>query len=175
MSEVSDSNLMPSGDLTEEEEVHAQWTMLLTILLLIAGFLFASTLLMHQVVQARSPEDKPIFQLFSLIEKGKSFAARAPARETPSEEIRETQSSPLEGIKKIVISQVSSEKVRWPRLRMTGFGKAADGSEGFAIINGELVHPGELAGKVTLVEVRAHDVVVEYKGERKNLTVELKD
>lgn len=62
--------------------------------------------------------------------------------------------------------------VRWPKLKLTGFGVGAGGGEDFAIINGQYIHPGQLIdGKAKLVEVREHDVVVEYKGETKALMV----
>ena len=67
-------------------------------------------------------------------------------------------------------------KVNWPKLKLTGFGTSADGSGGFAIINNTQVHPGQLINdKVKLVEVREHDVIVEYKGEQKSLTVDVRN
>ena len=65
------------------------------------------------------------------------------------------------------------KKVRWPKLKLTAFGKSSDGQSGFAKINGQYVLPGGLiGGKVRLVEIRPHDVVVEYQGETRSLTID---
>lgn len=175
MSELSNNDPISDEAFTDEQQKHSSLTMLFTMLLMIAGFFFASILLIHQTLLARSPEGKPIFELSALAEKGKALATHPPTGEIPVTKSENARPSPLESIRNMVINQTSSGKVRWPRLKMTGFGQSADGTEKFAIINNDLVHLGEYAGKVKLVEVRAHDVVVEYKGERKNLTVELKN
>jgi hypothetical protein len=177
VSELSDSKPASEHEAMDGQELHAPWTMLVTMCLLIAGFLFAGMLLVQQILAARSVEGTPIFSLPALVEKGRSLTTRPPVTEVSPEKDSgdAASSSPFEGLKQIVASRSSSDEIKWPRLKVTGFGKSADGSEKFAIINGDLVHPGEYADKVKLVEVRAHDVVVEYRGERRNLTMDLED
>lgn len=61
----------------------------------------------------------------------------------------------------------------WPRLKLAGFGKSEEKSGDFAIINGKKVHLEQtIAGKVRLVEIRDHDVIVEFNGEKRILTIE---
>jgi hypothetical protein len=175
VSEPGTSEYPPEDIVIDGEEERSSAIMLFTMLILTVGFSFSSMLLMNQSLQVQSAEGTPIFALADMIEKGKSLAARPILAETDMDSGSAVLSSPIADIKQIVMSQTSSDKIKWPRLRMTGFGISSDGTESFAIINGDLVHPGEFAGKVQLVEVRAHDVVVEYKGERKLLTVGLED
>lgn len=171
MSDLTNSDPILDDEMEDGQEVHSPWTMVLTMLLLIAAFLFTSALLVQQTLAAKNADGEPIFQLSQIIEKGKELAARPPKPEPAvAQDEPEEKSSPFVDLKQIVNIQ-PSETVRWPRLKLTGFGKSTDGSEGFAIINGDLVHPGEYAGKVKLVEIRTHDVVVEYKGEQKMLAV----
>jgi len=63
--------------------------------------------------------------------------------------------------------------VRWPKLKVTGFGTSTDIDGSFAIINGQRVLLNHYINGVQLVEIRAHDIVVEYKGERRILADEL--
>ncbi len=175
MNELSDSNPVSEEEKLEDQAEHSPWTMLVTMSLMIIGFLFAGVLLAQQSLRAKTAAGEPIFALSVLIEKGKTLTARPPAAETSTEEAAPARSSPFDGFKEMVMSQSSSDTIKWPRLKVTGFGKSADDMEKFAIINGNLIHPGEFAGKVKLVEVRAHDVVVEYKGERRTLTIDLED
>lgn len=177
MSEASNTPAPPEEGPAEAADRRAQspWIMLTTMLLLVLGFLLTSTLLTVRTLQARSPAGRPIFEPAALLEKGKTFVMRPktmPAESKPEATDSEAPSK-LEDLKKRVMSQNASAKVRWPRLSMTGSGSTADGTEGYAIINGELIHLGEQVGQVTLVEVRGNNVVVEYKGERKILTNEL--
>lgn len=169
MSDLTNSDPIEE-DSVDGQETHSSWSMGFTMLLLIAGFLFASALLVRQTLSARNVDGEPLFQLSQFLEKGKELAARAQTRTPAVSDEEEGKSSPFEDIKQIVNIQ-PSENVRWPRLKLTGFGKSTESNEGFAIINGDLVHPGEYAGKVKLVDIRSHDVVVEYKGEQKTLTV----
>jgi hypothetical protein len=78
-------------------------------------------------------------------------------------EIEETAPSPFKNLFQ------KRDEVKWPRLTVTGFGRVNDGTGGFAIINGEQVMLNNFIGDVKLVEVREHDIVVEYQGARKNL------
>lgn len=173
MSELSDNSTVPETNLPDEQEGRGSGTMVFTMILMIVGFLFAGMLLAQQTLQAKSPEGTPIFDPARLVEAGQSTATRSADPAVPEGE-QETRTSPLDGIRQIV-NLPPSDSVRWPRLKVTGFGKSTGDSESFAIINGDLVHPGEYAGKVKLLEIRTHDVVVEYQGEQKTLTLELEN
>lgn len=176
MSNLSTIDPMPEAGAPDENESSSPLSMLFTMLLLIAGFLFSSVLLLQQTYNARNENGERILDAEALSAAMQSMGEHT-ASDSPREEMAQQQepaTSPFEGLRQIVEGS-SDGSVRWPRLRLTGFGKSSDGTEDFAIINGDLVHPGESAGKVTLVEVRARDVIVEYRGERKTLTVELED
>ncbi len=175
MSDLIDGSPLPDENGELEQEEHSTWAMFLSILLLIAGFLLASALLIQQTLSANNADGEPIFQLSQLIEKGKEMGSRPAAEPVASATTtNEANTSALASIKQMV-NLPTGETVRWPKLKLTGFGTSTDGAEGFAIINGDLIHPGETTRKVTLVEIRSHDVIVEYKGERKTLTVGMED
>jgi hypothetical protein len=166
----------PTEDiLIDEEETRSSGVMLFTMLMLTVGFSFSSILMMNQSLNVRSTEGTPVFVLSDIVEKSKSLADKPILKKADAGAASAALSSPIADIKQMVMSKTSSNKLKWPKLRMTGFGISSDRTESFAIINGDLVHPGEFADKVQLVEVRTHDVVVEYNGERKLLTVGLED
>ena len=174
------SNLSNTPEIRQEtydgQEAPSPWTMLFTMLLLIAGLLLTSLLMINHLATIRTETGEKGFEFSELIAKAKSMTVRVPPPQ-PVEPVAEStpQTSPLDNLKKMVSSAGSSDKVRWPRLKLTGFGRSADPEESFAIINGEQVHPGQIVDKVEVVEVRAHDVIVEYMGERKTLTVDVHD
>ena len=174
MSELSKDNPLSNDDLDDAQEVLGAGPMVFTMILMIAGFLFAGTLLVQQTLQSKSADGMPIFDPARIADAGQSMANPPPIDPEAVEEQPAASTSPLDGLRQMV-NLPTSDGVRWPRLKVTGFGTSTDESEGFAIINGDLVHPGEYAGKVKLVEIRTHDVVVEYQGERKTLTVELEN
>jgi hypothetical protein len=147
-----------------------------TLLLLIAGLLLASALMMNHLYKIQAETGEKGFVFSELGAKARAMTIRVPRQQTVVPvEAPAPQPSPLDNLKKMVSSAGSSDTVKWPRLKLTGFGTATDGLESFAIINGEQTHPGQIIDKVTVVEVRAHDVVVEYKGERKTLTLDVHD
>ncbi|MDZ8119387.1 general secretion pathway protein GspB [Pontiella agarivorans] len=64
--------------------------------------------------------------------------------------------------------------IRWPKLSLTGHGRRPDGSGAFAIINGHQYQPGQIInGKVKIIEIREHDVLVEFSGETNSLIVDV--
>jgi hypothetical protein len=160
----------PEG--TANQKACAPWSMLITLVLLILGFLLTSALLIAQTLDVHSPAGRPIFEPAALLAKGKALATRPTLRPTTteSEPTTRTSFSKLDDLKKRVLSQTPATKVRWPRLTITGSGNTADGTKGYAIINGQLIHIGERIDQVMLIEVHENDVVVEYNGERKILT-----
>lgn len=174
------SDLSNTPEIQEEvydgQEASTPWSMLFTMLLLIAGLLLASVLMMNHVNKMKTEPGEKGLGFSELIAKAKALAVRVPSPK-PVEPVAAPapQTSPLDNLKKMVSSAGSSDKVKWPRLKLTGFGTSTDGLESFAIINGEQVHPGQIVDKVTVLEVRAHDVVVEYKGEQKTLTMDVND
>ena len=132
-------------------------TMLVTILLMIVSLLMTSTMMMHHTFEKNSTDTgnkNPSLAWFSFLTNNHQG---------------------IETAKTAVFSKLfgnGSDKVRWPKLTLTGFGSGTDQESSFAFINGKKVHLGQrINGKVKLVEIRAHDVVVEYKAEQKTLTV----
>jgi len=138
--------------------------MLASMLLLIAGFLLTGILfLAHAPKRSAHGLARPVAQ-------GRSFfdALRRPPKAAPAAE-DEGPADPKPPPKR------PPDKVKWPKLKLTGFGSSTGGTGGFAIINGKQIHPEQTVEGVTLREIRAHDVVVEYMGERRTLTVEARD
>lgn len=152
------------------------WTMLITMLLLIGGLLLASTLMINHLSKAKAESGEMGLDFSELLSKAQAMMVRIPPTQNgETETAPSSQSSPLDNLKQIVSSTGSSDNVRWPKLKLTGFGASTDGLESFAIINGDQVHPGQMVGKVKVVEVRTHAVVVEYMGEQKLLTTDFQD
>lgn len=157
-------NLSPAAD--DEQKSASPGVMLTTILLLIGGLLLSSTLLLYNALERKTGEAP---KLKTLIEQPKSQVAGPQETEAPVE--IEAEATKVD-IKKILSVGSAEKEVKWPRLKLTGFGSSAEG--GFAIINGGQVFLHENIGAVKLVEVRAHSVIVECMGERKTLTVGIK-
>ena len=177
VSELSKEPPIPDETADQEAPV-ARGVMLTTLLLLIAGFLLTGIMLFHYGYKAKYPETPfPMPKLASLKEKGKAYATKLKPPEKPAETVEETvppaEAKPADsGLGKLFAGR--GDGVRWPKLKLTGFGSSSEGAGGFAIINGDQVHPGQLIdGKVKLVEIRTQDVVVEYMGETQTLTVDL--
>ena len=172
-------------------ETTSSRSMLVTILLLIAGFAMTGTMMIHytqtnspalaeesEIPQSNGHAGQNAFDLTSWITTFKDHveSEKAPnPNETISIEAQPNgnpEKTETGGISKLFVG----ERVRWPKLKLTGFGTSRDGLGGFAIINGEQVHPGQLIDeKVEVVEIRAQDVVVRYMGETKTLTVDVND
>lgn len=155
MDELNNLELL-SRDETTDSSTPAI-TMLTTMLLLTAGFILSSIMLGHYMMTPRT-ENKNIHAAITLLTK--TFSTEKAEKETETSNL----------------NALFSERdlmTHWPRLKLAGFGKSEDESSNFAIINGKKVHPGQsIAGKVTLVEIRDHDVMVEFKGETRILTIE---
>ena len=163
-------------EIYDGQEAPSPWTMLFTMLLLIAGLLLTSVLMMNHINKTKTASGEKGLDFSELVAKMQTMPVRVPPQKTVEPATAPTpQASPLENLKQMVSSAASSEKVRWPRLKLTGFGTSTDALESFAIINGQQVHPGQTVDKVQVVEIRAHDVIVEYMGERKTLTMDVHD
>lgn len=132
--------------------------MLITVLLLIAGFLLTSTMLAHYQIPTSSEKETVSPLNLSLLTN--LFRNQTTGADQP-------ESSKLN-----TLFSEHDLMSHWPRLKLSGFGRSEEDSGNFAIINGKKVHPGQLiTGKVKLVEIRDHDVLVTFKGETKILTI----
>ena len=177
LSDLSNETPIPEESAPIEETTTSPWTMLITMLLLISGFLLAGTMLFHYSapkIGADGETKKVPFDLATLKAKGKSFVEKVKLPEkSVVEEPAIAAGSEESAVSKLFGSR--SDNVRWPKLKLTGFGSATTGDGDFAIINGKQVHLGQLIDdKVRLQLIRSHDVVVEYMGETKTLTVDVK-
>jgi len=175
---VSDLSKIPEiqDEIYDGREAPSPGAMLFTMVLLIAGLLLASVLMMNHVNKTAGESGEKGLNFSGLVAKAKTMTAGSPSPQTVEPVAAPTpQPSPLDNLKNMVSSTSSSGKVRWPRLKLTGFGTSTDAQESFAIINGKQVHPGQIIDKVEVVEIRAYDVVVEYMGAQKTLTVDVQD
>ena len=126
----------------------------MSLLLLIAGLLMTSSMISHYLIADEGATDSegPLATLSRYFNQDQRANQNS---ETDEQGFNSLLSTP------------------WPRMKLTGFGKSKEESGNFAIINGKKIHPGQnIAGKVHLVEIRNHDVLVEYKGESRILTIE---
>jgi hypothetical protein len=155
------------------------WVMLISMLLLISGLILSSAMLVHYAMDGK--EGAAWDSFFDLakqfaMEEGEEFSARTQAKQSGSENesSASTGSNPSDlSFKKFFSGGGGGDgTVRWPKLKVTGFGTSADAEGGFAIINGKHVLVNTFIGEVKLVEIRTHGAVVEYKGEQKILPVE---
>ena len=62
--------------------------------------------------------------------------------------------------------------VRWPKLKLTAYGRSKDSDSDFAIINGRNILVNSYIGEVKLVVIQKHGALVEYRGEQRLITVE---
>ncbi len=158
--------------------------MLITMLLLISVLILTSAMLMHYALEGKGgAEGTDKFSFAKLLEKGKSISTQLATNQ--QQEVR--QDEPVTAAATPTPTETKSTRfgfnrffggggpksVRWPKLKLTGFGQSADGEGGFAILGGKHVMEGSEIGGVRVVEIRTHGVVVEYKGEQKTLSLEL--
>lgn len=146
-------------------------SMLVTMLLLIAGFILCGTLMLHYAVKQRAAEGGAVAasSFSGAVFSAMRDAQRGTGGASPGDHEPAADASSLVG--KLLPPQ--NGKVRWPRMELAGFGRGADGTGGFAIINGKQILVGEHFGKVALVDVNSQGAVVEYMGERQTLVVDI--
>ncbi len=171
-------NEPPISELENEpSKSPSHGVMLISILLLISALLLSSVMLVHYAsIGTKRSETIPMFTFSKFFEKGKSVStplatnrvqkAVVKTADTPELKPKESPFSKLFGDK-------DSKLIRWPKLKLTGFGKSTDGEGGFAIINGKQILLNNQIEKATVVEIHTHGVLMEYKGEQKLLSVEL--
>lgn len=154
------------------EETHSPWVMLVTLLLLIGALLLSSAMLVHYAHLRRggSKDSGPV--LAGMAEKGSAFVAKLKhqPKEEPTATTPEAVVDTTAAIMKLFPS--TNDGVKWPKLKLLGFGKGVAAEDGFAIINGKQIMVGGQLGDVKVIEIRTHGVVVELQGEQKTLTVE---
>ena len=173
MTELSNTPPSPEND-PATSKASSPWVMLISMLLLIAVLILSSVMLVHYAMGGKEGETgKSTFSFANLIEKGKALSTQSEpgAEQQPENQSETTDFKPAEpGMKRFFSGEGS---VRWPRLKLTGFGKGSGGQSGFAIINGEQVLVNTPINGAMLVEILDQGVVMEYKGEQKTLTVKL--
>ena len=175
MTELSHEPAVPESEL-EHPEKTSPWIMLTSMSLLIAGLLLASATLIHRAQEKTGNSNTAFLDLSEFIKKGQSLSSQAKSKVAEKSEVQTTDTEPKasqarpSGITRFFSGM--NNGIRWPKLKLTGFGKSADGESGFAIINEKYVIEGQKISKVTLIEIGPHSVVVEYKDERKILTVD---
>ena len=156
-------------------EKHSPWVMLISMALLICGLLLASAMLFHYGLKGQAgTENGDGFDLSVLIVKSQEFMTKSQdeASDTMPDKALSDPSAKSTGVRTF-FSTSNDGSVKWPKLKLTGFGKSVDAEGGFAIINGKNILVGNQIGDVTLTEIRTHGVVVELKGETRILSVEV--
>jgi hypothetical protein len=154
------------------------WVTLVSMVLLIAALLLTSAMLFDYAMSAKGGgSDKPGFGMAGLLDKSKEIAGkiRIP-KKTDAEQTSASTNTPSakgSGIAKL-FSGNKDKPIKWPKLKLTGFGRSIQGDGDFAIINGKKILAGQDVGDVKLIEIRSQDVLLEYKGEHKTLTVDIK-
>lgn len=174
MSNLSNDLHVEEKAAYKKESPTPQKVILVTTLLLISGLLFTGLLMMNYVTSNNSDLTSSEVQadqgdgsknqaasFFNTLNNEKSAK-----NTTVSSDVTSDHSPGV--VDKFFGKRDTAPK--WPKLKMTGFGTSAGGRESFAFINGKKYHTGDLiSGKVTILEIRQHDVLVEYAGETQHL------
>lgn len=171
--EVIDTKIesVDTEQLPETEESNSPWPTIITVSLLIVTLIFSGATL-----DAASGQHalKNLITLESFLEILPRLKITAKTNPQEVAENETAENAPSATTSSLFASR--EKAVRWPKLKLSGFGTSADGSGDFAFINNKRVHPGQLIDeKVLLVEVRADDVIVEYQGETKTLSLQFRD
>ena len=178
MTELSNENTLPETDL-EQDNSKSPWTMLMTMILLSAGLLLSGAMLLNRAQGKMKSAGAPGTGLSAFLNNGKTLLSEAKSRAAQQKE-SDLQTgnttgdlSRDEGVSRFF--QRPAGSVRWPKLKLTGFGSSTDGASGFAIINGQHVIAGQQISKVTVIDIGAQSVIVEFKGEQRTLSVDPTD
>ncbi len=187
MIELNNEPTLHEND-NDAEAASPAGVMFITILLLIGGLLLTSAMFIHYGFKGTGENGESISGLTRVLEMAKSNLASDRAEQelsatTPKAlpadspaDTPDTAAKPSGFNLKNLFSKNGNGSIRWPRLKLAGFGLPADGEVGFAIINGKHIIEGStINGGVTLVEILSYGVLVEYKGETKTLIVEIAD
>ena len=161
MNELKNTGSQPQKENTERGMI------LLFIILLISTLLLSSSMFIYYSIPTEGQDTgKTTFSLNRLLEKGKETSS------TLTKQTQQKLSETTQLLEEQSTTANNTKSARWPKLKLTGFGKSADGKGGFAIINGNQYNIGEPSGKVSLIEIQAHGVLLEYKGEQKVIYAE---
>ena len=177
MTDLSNTPPDPENDNDNPESSTSPRVMLVTMILLIAALALSSVMLLNYAMDGQEEGGQTMTSAFAkLMEKGKALVPEPQPMENPKPleaESLETTKTAADSSMMRFFSNEKSTSVRWPKLKLTGFGKGYNGQSDFAIINNEQVLVGTPVDEVMLVEVLTQGVVVEYKGERKTLNVKV--
>lgn len=178
MTETSTPPPAPENDNITPASSPSPWVMVVSMLLLISGLILSSAMLMHYAMDGQEGTDKEsTFDFAKLMGKGKEFSAKAQTAEkqaaTENEPPAAMDSKSGDSVFKKFFSRGGGGTVRWPKLKLTGFGIPSGGEVGFAIINGKQVVVGGTVNGATLVKILEYGVLLEYKGETKTIIVEV--
>ncbi len=169
MTETSNPPPIPENDNIPPESV-SPWVMFISMLLLISVLILSSAMLVHYAMDGKEgPAKESVFDFAKLIEAGKEFFTKGEKQNTEGK----TAVAPTASTVKTFFSGGENRAVRWPKLKLTGFGIPSNSKIGFAIINGKHLIVGGTINGATLVEILDHGVLVEYKGETKTLIIEI--
>ena len=172
MSETSIPPISENDATTPERS--SPWVMLITMLLLISGLILSSAMLLHYAIDMNTKDGgsrASLFDFAGMFRQSREWSTKATSEDIPDASVDEEQEAQDSAVKRY-FSGNSDGTVRWPKLKLTGFGKSSDAEGAFAIINGKHVLVNTSLGEVKLIEVRTHGAVVEYRGERKILTLD---
>jgi hypothetical protein len=169
----------------DTEPTSSAGVMFTSLLLLIGGLLLTSAMLIHYGFKGTGENGESISGLTRVLEMAKSkpvenraveethVSAPSPPPEVAPAATLDAAAKPSGFNFKDLFSKKRNGSVRWPRLKLSGFGLPAEGEVGFAIINGKHVVEGSTVNGATVQEILAHGVRLEYKGETKTLIVEV--
>ena len=171
---VSKTDLPPISDKDEPSDASSSSrAMLMTMLLLIAGLILSSAMMLHYAFEGE--EGSGGIGLAGPEEADSTWTGDSdgsPGKDAASAPADGPAYAPAESAVSRFFSARDDGTVKWPKLKLTGFGKSKDKEDSFAIINGQHVTVSNYINDVQLVEIRAHGAVVEYRGERRVITVD---
>jgi len=169
-----DNDPPPRESDRNAESKSSPGTMFVSILLLIASLLLTSVLLLDSGFDRKGRPEKSAFGFPLPLEKAKGLfsAEKAESTATASPTLQ-GKTSKKKGLLGFSFKEKKKDNVHWPRLKLTGFGKAAAGETGFAIINGKRVDVGDVANGAIVVGILDQGVELEYQGATKILTMEV--
>lgn len=173
MSNLSNEMPFPKEPVDEENPTSFR-VMLFTILLLIAGLLMTGTMMLYYANAQRSELAETAPNTDETSRTASSISAFFEKMSSESNEAHAGATNSNSGVINQLFGGRGGSSANWPKLKLTGFGSATDGSGGFAIINNHQYRKGDLInGKATLIEIRTHDVLMEYMGETNTLSLKI--
>lgn len=177
MSEKNNSSTHLHENHLDGKRNAAPGAMLVSILLLIGGLLLTSALLLDSgLANKESPFPSKHIIFSQTLKKTEEIIAYAKTKSANRAPIPSSQASTFEIKGKNILNFSFKEKdgngVRWPRLKLSGFGKATANKTDFAIINGNRIKIGDSIRGATLIKIVDQGVELEYQGATKILTIE---